>query len=93
MISLDEDIKEKVTYIKMDVEGFEVPAILGARQHIKNDTPKLAVCVYHIISDIWEVPRLIHNIYSGYRFYVRHYMEHQNWETVLYAVPKDKSGM
>ena len=87
IISLDEDIREKVTFIKMDIEGFEIPAIIGAKEHIKNDSPKLAVCTYHIISDMWEIPRLIDAINPEYRFYIRHYCRTQNWETVLYAVP------
>lgn len=87
VVSLDEDIKEKVTFIKMDVEGFEIPAIIGAKNHIRNDAPKLAICTYHIISDMWEVPKLIDAINPNYRFYIRHYCEDQNWETVLYAIP------
>ena len=75
IISLDEDIDEPVTYIKMDVEGFEIPAILGAKNHIRKEHPRLAVCTYHIISDLWEIPLLIHAIYPAYRFYLRHYME------------------
>lgn len=89
IISLDEDIKEKVTYIKMDIEGFEIPGLIGAKNHIKNDTPKLAICTYHILSDIWEIPLLIHSINPNYNYYFRHYMPDQNWETVLYAIPKD----
>lgn len=92
IISLDEDIDEPVTYIKMDVEGFEIPAILGAKNHIRKEHPKLAVCTYHIISDLWEIPLLIHAIYPAYRFYLRHYMEDQNWETVLYAIPAGESS-
>lgn len=87
IISLDEDIREKVTFIKMDIEGFEIPAIIGAKEHIKNDAPKLAVCTYHIISDMWEIPKLIDAINPDYRFYIRHYCKTQNWETVLYAIP------
>lgn len=87
IISLDEDIREKVTFIKMDIEGFEIPAIIGAKEHIKNESPKLAVCTYHIISDMWEIPRLIDAINPDYHFYIRHYCRTQNWETVLYAVP------
>lgn len=87
IISLDEDIQEDVTFIKMDIEGFEIPAILGAKHHIRNETPKLAICTYHVVSDLWEIPRLIHTIYSGYHFYLRHYDPVQNWETVLYAIP------
>jgi FkbM family methyltransferase len=87
IVSLDEDIKESVTFIKMDIECFEIDGIYGAARHIRDDTPKLAICLYHIVSDIWEIPRLIHAINPKYRYYIRHYMQTQNWETVLYAIP------
>ncbi len=93
IVSLDEDIGEKVTFIKMDIEGSEISALLGAKRHIRNDFPKLAVCTYHIISDMWEIPKLIDAIRPGYRFYIRHYHFPENWETVIYAVPpKQEDG-
>lgn len=90
IISLDEDILEKITYCKMDIEGFEIPALLGAKRHIQNDFPKLAISLYHIVTDIWEIPRLIDSIHPGYRFFIRHYDPKHNWETVLYAIPPEK---
>lgn len=87
VVSLDEDIREPITFLKMDVEGFEIPALLGAKRHIREDFPKLAICTYHIVSDMWEIPRLIDALHPGYRFYIRHYDFPQNWETVLYAIP------
>lgn len=87
IVSLDETIKEPVSFIKMDVEGSEIPAILGAKNHIKNDRPKLAICTYHILSDMWEIPLLIKEICPDYCFYLRHYREDRNWETVFYAIP------
>jgi len=90
IVSLDEDISEPVTFIKMDVEGFEEGALNGAKRHIREDKPKLAVCLYHIISDLWEIPQLIHSIEPDYRYYLRHYCDEQTWETVLYAIPVDK---
>ena len=89
IVSLDEDIQETITFLKMDVEGFEIPALLGAKRHIRDDFPKLAICTYHIVSDMWEIPRLIDTIHSGYRFYIRHYDFPQNRETVLYAIPPE----
>lgn len=89
VVSLDKDIHEKITFLKMDIEGFEIPALLGAKQHIREDFPKLAVCTYHIISDMWEIPRLIDTIRPGYRFFLRHYEPSQNWETVIYAIPPE----
>lgn len=88
IISIDDDIKEKITYLKMDVECEEINAILGAKNHIKYNSPKLAICLYHIVSDLWEIPELINSINSNYEFYIRHYEEAVAWETVLYAIPK-----
>ncbi len=89
IISLDEDIRERITFLKMDVEGFEIPALLGTKRHIREDFPKLAICTYHIVSDMWEIPRLIDTIRPGYRFFLRHYELTQNWETVIYAIPPE----
>lgn len=89
VISLDKDITEKITFLKMDVEGFEISALLGAKKHILNDFPKLAICTYHIVNDMWEIPRLIDTIHPGYRFFIRHYDYPQNWETVIYAIPPE----
>ncbi|WP_234119666.1 FkbM family methyltransferase [Clostridium hydrogenum] len=86
IVSLDEDIQEKITFLKMDIEGEEINALNGAKNHIIKDKPKLAVCVYHIISDLWEIPKLIYSMDSNYKLYLRHYWEDQAWETVIYAV-------
>lgn len=73
VVSLDEDIEESVTFIKMDIEGAEQSAILGMQKIIKRDHPKLAICVYHGYEDIWKIPFLIDSIYPQYKFYLRHY--------------------
>ncbi len=82
---LDNHMVEKVDMVKMDIEGFEYKALLGARRVIQRDHPILAICVYHKQEDIWEIPKLIHSICSEYKFYLRHYSLFQN-ETVLYAI-------
>ena len=87
IVSLDEKIKEAVTFIKMDIECFEPEALRGASGHIQNDSPKLAICLYHMVSDLWEIPKLIHDISPNYDYYLRHYDCDNNWEYVLYAIP------
>jgi len=74
-----------VTYIKMDVEGAEINALWGAEHIIRTQKPKLSVCVYHKVSDFWQVPLLIKRFNQDYNFILRHYMKTDCTETVLYA--------
>lgn len=75
----------KVTFIKMDIEGSELAALRGAEQIIREQRPKLAICVYHKPEDMWEIPSLILQYHPDYKLYLRHYSI-SNTETVLYAV-------
>lgn len=77
--------KEKVSFIKMDIEGAELAALEGARKVITGDKPDLAICVYHKNSDILDILQQILDINPHYRLYLRHYSEFR-WETVVYAV-------
>lgn len=82
---LDSMIQDKVTFIKMDIEGSEFRALKGSEEIIKRDRPKLAISIYHKAEDIWELPLLILKINPEYRLYLRHYSTAAA-ETVLYAV-------
>lgn len=73
MVTLDEDIGEKLTMIKADIEGFEQEALLGAINHIKNDHPKLLISVYHKNEDLWKIPKMIKEIDPTYKFYLRYH--------------------
>lgn len=70
-VMLDEDISDKITMLKMDIEGYEQKAILGCKNHIKNDKPKLLISVYHNNEDLWKIPKMIEEICPGYKFYLR----------------------
>lgn len=89
-VALDHYIKkEKVGYIKMDIEGFEERALVGAEKLIKRDKPLLAISIYHKRDDIWRLPKLILDISPRYRFYFGHYT--LSWsDTVLYAVSEEE---
>lgn len=82
---LDDIVRdEKVTFIKMDVEGSELRALEGARRTIQNYKPKLAISIYHKYEDIIDIPLKILSLVPEYNFYIRHYST-DIWETVLYA--------
>ena len=84
--AMDEVIRERVTFIKLDIEGSEYQALCGAERLIKTYNPKLAISVYHKPEDIWMLPRLLLSYNGNYSFYLRHYSLAAS-ETVLYAIP------
>ena len=73
VVPLDEDIDDKVTFLKMDIEGAEQDALLGCSRIIREQKPNLAICTYHGYEDIWKIPTLIDNMCPDYHFYMRHY--------------------
>lgn len=84
-ISIDEVVENaEVTFIKMDVEGSECKALLGAKNTIVKFKPRLAICVYHKPNDVIEIPKLLSSFVPEYRFAFRHYTSCMS-ETVLYA--------
>lgn len=83
---LDDILSGKpVTFIKMDVEGYELESLKGAEQIIKTQKPKLAICIYHKKSDLWEIYEYIHSLSQEYHFWIRAYEETAT-ELVLYAI-------
>ncbi|MFK2821448.1 FkbM family methyltransferase [Arcobacter sp. YIC-80] len=85
--TVDKLIKEKIDFIKLDIEGDEIKALEGAKNTIKEYQPILAICIYHKASDWYEVPNLVLSIRNDYDIYLRHYME-GIYETVMYFIPK-----
>ena len=58
----------KVSLMKMDIEGFELEAVLGARQVIARDKPVVIASVYHTGKDFFEVPLELKRLNPAYRF-------------------------
>ncbi len=89
VVSLDKTvIGMKINYIKMDIEGAEKDAILGAKNIIKKYKPTLAICLYHKPEDLWELPLLIKKIEPSYDMYIRVH-EDMFLSTVLYCISKE----
>lgn len=92
-ITIDDVVKneklEKVDFIKMDIEGSELNALMGAEETLKRFKPKLAISVYHKPDDFITIPKYLDSLNLGYKFYLEHHTIHV-WETVLFAVPSDR---
>jgi FkbM family methyltransferase len=85
-VRLDDVLKNfEPSIIKMDIEGEEYHALLGAKKMIAQYKPDLAICVYHYIRDLWQILHLINSWDLGYSFYLRSHSS-ATMETVLYAV-------
>jgi hypothetical protein len=93
--SLDDFFRGRSTHlptmIKIDIEGAENSALIGAKDLITSERPKLSICMYHKIQDMWEIPLTIQQLggEKGYNFCLRHQMSF--FETILFATPKRES--
>ena len=79
------DQEEKVTFIKMDIEGEEMSALQGAGTTIQKHKPKLAICVYHKKEDLISIPQYIKKLVPEYKLYLRAHWPTAN-EVVLYGI-------
>lgn len=73
------------TFIKMDIEGAEYAALRGARRTIITNRPKLAICCYHTIDDIWQIPLYIKKICPEYKLFYRLYQKDWCRDLILYG--------
>lgn len=77
---------EETVILKLDVEGAEVEAIRGASNAFSRGKAIAAISVYHKVSDLWEIPKLINSINPGYRFGLQSHAN-DGIDLTLYAIP------
>ena len=78
-------VQDKVSFVKMDIEGAEIEALKGMEGTLKRNRPKLAISIYHKSEDYLDIPEYLHSIIPDYKFYIRFY----SWggsDMVLYCV-------
>jgi FkbM family methyltransferase len=83
---VDNEEIQRIDFIKLDVEGFEMQVLLGANIAINKFKPKLAVSLYHKPDDMFEILAYIRKHHPFYKFHLGHYTIHSE-ETVLYCDP------
>ena len=75
---------KRITFIKMDIEGAEYEALLGAQKLIKENRPRMAISVYHKFEDFVTLADLVLKMHPDYRIAFRHY-GYDDLETVMYV--------
>lgn len=81
----------RVDLIKMDIEGSEYQALLGARATIERFQPTLALSVYHKLCDFYDFAEMLDSWGMDYRYYLQHSTPHGD-ETVIFCVPPGRLG-
>jgi FkbM family methyltransferase len=67
--AIDSVVRERedvIGLIKLDIEGFELEALKGARDTIKKYKPLLLISAYHTGKDFFEIPPLLKRYVPGY---------------------------
>ncbi|MBK7959428.1 MAG: FkbM family methyltransferase [Bacteroidetes bacterium] len=78
---------ESPSFIKMDIEGAEMNALIGGLKTIAKHQPILAVCIYHLPDDLWTLPLFIKEHFPFYQIYCRTH-QFDGLDFVMYCVPK-----
>lgn len=73
------------TYIKMDLEGEEKNALMGAVTVLKMK-PKLLISAYHRTEDIFDIPLLIKKLNPNYKIFIRKHNYIPAWDINVYAI-------
>ena len=56
---------QRVDFIKMDIEGAERQALIGAKQTVERFRPRMAISLEHRPADITEIPALIRSLWPA----------------------------
>lgn len=86
--ALDTLVDAACTFLKIDIEGYEMKMLRGAKRIITSQKPLVAVAAYHHECDVPDIAQTLLTYNPKYRLYLRSYMNYQ--EMILYAVPEDR---
>jgi FkbM family methyltransferase len=60
---------QRITYLKADIEGFELPMLQGAAETIKRNKPKIAITTYHLENDPKAIIDFVTGLVPEYKYY------------------------
>ncbi len=91
MTTIDNFVREHkiqhVSLIKLDVEGSELQALRAGIETIMAFKPRLAISLYHLPQDLYELPFFIKTLLPDCKFYLGHHHPSLH-ETILYVLPE-----
>jgi FkbM family methyltransferase len=60
---------QRITYLKADIEGFELPMLQGAAETIRRNKPKIAITTYHNENDPKAIIDFLTCLVPEYKYY------------------------
>lgn len=75
-ITLDDLVEEKIDFLKMDIEGGEIDALLGGKNILQSSRAKCAICSYHRQNDEQNIRFILEAlgyqtaVSQGYMFFI-----------------------
>ncbi len=92
VVSIDDFVNEAaisdIGFIKLDVEGAEFDAVIGAKNTISSYRPLLIISIYHTARDFFQIKPLIESWNLRYDFMVRRLTADLIKEFVLICIPR-----
>ena len=61
-ITIDSLVKENIDFLKMDIEGAEIDALLGGKETLRQSNCKCAICSYHRQNDEENIRFILSNL-------------------------------
>jgi FkbM family methyltransferase len=88
IVALD-DVMDEVTFIKMDLEGYEQKALRGAARLLRECRPRMAITAYHYADDLLDLWKLFEELAPGYELRLRHHSSYY-YDTIYYATSRER---
>jgi FkbM family methyltransferase len=76
----------KIDFLKLDIEGAEASAIRGSKELIQRSRPVIALSLYHLPRDPWELPAILKEVCQDYLYFIRQH-RFNTFDSVLYGIP------
>ena len=90
-VTLDscKEVDGPVGWIKIDLEGYGLPAVKGMVETIKRDRPVLTLAVYHCADELFGIKKLLESLDLNYKIMFRSCRFDEYHELTLIAYPAE----
>jgi FkbM family methyltransferase len=68
-----DDVVDRMTLLKLDLEGFEVPALRGGAELIRRCRPRMAISAYHYADDLLNICATVDELMPDCKIRLRHH--------------------